>query len=308
MTNRLMEDRGRLGAYPVESSIAYDSPKWETLELDHSRFSIFLDRKDNQLRNPTVLIGHHDHGRSAFKVANRSFSYYDLKGVGYVVPDMFSKVSVGKIKPYKGGFGDQRTFGIFDEAEALTEIERITKWKSKGLKTVPYLLVLELHEIRVGVGYPISINIARNEGILNRTDRPVIAVRGWKIPYRLHDLLADDLTTQEYHGIVSFVKDGLFKEGLNFLSDVDYLVWLQDRLTDNLGILHDGGYIHGDLIPHNVTLDGSVIDFDQLKKATKEEIRREKASISKLFSRLEDKVESMTEESSSCPYPLPCTS
>ncbi len=289
MTDRLIKDRGLLNAYPVQSSVIYKSPIFEGLGLEDSIFSVFLDKKDNQSQDPTILIGHHDHGRSAFKVAQGSFSYYDLKGVGHVVPDLFSKISVGKIKPYNGGFGDQRTFGIFDKENALIEIERIAEWKNKGLKTVPYLLLLELQEIRLGVGYPLSVNTARNEGILNRGDKPVIAVRGWKTPYRLHDLLAKDLTFGEYCEIMDSVKKVLsYDDGS--VKEADYLSWLKENLTNSLRILHNNGYVHNDLIPHNVTLDGLILDFDQVKKATNEEIKREKISILKLFSRLEEKI------------------
>ena len=48
-------------------------------------------------------------------------------------------------------------------------------------------------------------------------------------------------------------------------SDDDYATWFAKKLGENLGRMHQRGYVHKNISEHNITLDCTIVDFDSAR-------------------------------------------
>lgn len=149
-------------------------------------------------------------------------------------------------------------FGLERKVDALHDMEVSNKLIEAGMHTAAYVAVIELSGIRTERGRVISIDDARErgripKGIVNLYNGetvdfdPVICLRAMRTPLRLSDITRED------------VENYAAERGM---CPKEYFKWWIGEFARNLAILHDTGMTHDNLIGHNVTLAGEIVDLN----------------------------------------------
>lgn len=185
----------------------------------------------------------------------------DLKGIGYVEEER-----VGKIEPRD----EESAWGILDLPSALYARDMTEAFCEKGIRTERYLAIIETNKIIGPDGEKISIKEAKKRGILPwKIEQPVIVLRAFDCKTRIRDLSVPDISPEEVRSLlqdaISIVfKKRVKKEELEEYYE-QYLKWFAKTLGRNIGRMHNNGWVHRFLNPHNITLTCAIVDLDGVK-------------------------------------------
>jgi len=181
----------------------------------------------------------------------------DLKGVGHIEFFEESKPTVEEIV-----FRNlKESYGILDYQEAVKVVKITEEVSQFGIRTERYISLIALKEIIDKDGNKISIEEAKKREMIDKTIRPVLAIRAFGIKNRIEEASKFE-KVEDARRLVSQ------ELGLNekeFTLD-NYLKWFAQTLGENLGKLHKNNWVHRGLSSHNITLDCRLVDFDTAEK------------------------------------------
>ncbi len=180
------------------------------------------------------------HSRSAVIVrmeirdtSGRVYKIIDAKGVGYIKGPPRIQPRYGATLPL--------TLGIFDAEDARLDVKMSELFLGYGMNVPRPIAVIDLHEIVGSDGKPMSVETAKEQGIVLEDLNPVIEIRAFTTRTRLQDVING--RRKDYEGMYTNEE-------------------LARNLGRNVGIMHSHGWKHGVMTPHNIALDGSIMDFD----------------------------------------------
>jgi len=211
----------------------------------------------------------------------RLYRDVDLKGVGFTgriwLYENENKIVVQEPEidtmdsNYPGG---SKTLGVLDRPYAENDIKMAEKFLKAGIRTYRPIALIRLQEIIDKNGDKISMGMAKSRGLVKRKDEPVVEVRAFGTRARTEDLqYADrDILIKDARSLVA---QEIGKNPDDF-SSKDYLGWFIETMAVSLARMHSKNWIHGYLTPHNITLDGRIIDLDSVETA-REVGKRKKA-------------------------------
>lgn len=188
-------------------------------------------------------------------IADRNGTVYhdlDLKGVGYVTnPKGRDYLSVYQIRPR----GDNDTWGTWRREKLEREIKITEDLICEGVRTYRIAIAIELKEIALPEGKTITVGQAKDLGMMNKDETPVIGLRVYRD--------RDRIRHKENDLVSSFTraKKIIEKELGSELTWEQYCLWFAQTLGQNLAKIHKSGYWHGWVSDHNVTRVCEIIDF-----------------------------------------------
>lgn len=175
----------------------------------------------------------------------------DVKGVGYIER---KTIEIPGERRRNGTFS-----GFLEKEWAEYDRDMSEKFISAGIRTVRTLAIIDLKEIIAG-GKKISLDKAREMGIIERDFQPAIQVRAFGTRARIQDLFFNprQLLLKD---AIKFVSQELGR-GDDPLSPEEYLKWFAETHGINVGLIHKNGLVHKGFHSHNVTLDCRTVDLD----------------------------------------------
>ncbi len=205
----------------------------------------------------------------------RLYRDIDLKGVGFNVNGAIVRrvdsSDVGNISTFSPFVG---TKGIADQELIRCDINFSEKFLKAGIRTHRVAALFDLKEIIDGAGNKISIAKAKEAGILDKKDEPVIEMRAYGVRSRVWDISEifyygyDEEDKRKAMKLLSDAKNMVAQE-LNIDSGQftydDYFSWLIKTTAINLARMHYNKWVSGYLTSHNITLDGRFIDLDSVE-------------------------------------------
>lgn len=270
-------DRERLATKEVDNEVVFvDTDINVPIDFQigkRSSLGLFLSSKPGTIsggENLSPVEVDADHGRSGvlgrFVFNDKNGNLYrdlEIKGLG--------ASTFGPQGPYVDVVEPslKRTEGVLDIRVATRDYNYSKLFSALGIRIVRSIAVLRLKEIVDGEGKNIDINSARKRNILKVKDEPAILVRAFGTRSRLAELgnlFSDkemDTGFQKLDDARKLVaqEKGVSSEGYTFCA---YLRSIIRYLGSSLRTMHDNGYVHGRLLPHNLTLDGRLVDFDSV--------------------------------------------
>jgi hypothetical protein len=143
-----------------------------------------------------------------------------------------------------------------------------------GIRTYRIASIIKLEELIDNKGERISIAEAKQRGILDGTDNPVIELRAFTTKMRILDALEKP----------AFLEDGMrmVAQELNKteINKDEYAHWFAKTLGEQVGRMHKSGYVH-DYIKGNITLDCHIIDNDGVGRKAEMNSREFKTGLEK---------------------------
>lgn len=167
--------------------------------------------------------------------------------------------------------------GLLDYPCALQEAEMAEELHQLGIKTARTLAIIKLNcLIEDNQARPVSWFTGR--GYIYPPRIPVVAVRAFTVKTRLADLNLNTLygTKSQTRPVPIQIADTIsliewqFGEFIDINDRASYLVWLAKTAGRQLGLLHRAGYCHHYLSSHNITADGTIVDYDSVERESRE--------------------------------------
>ncbi len=225
--------RTDLGVFLVNHSTGIKPPFYLEVEFSNHRVGIL----------PTV------------PVSDRQGNIYydsDLKGIGYVsAPKGKDKLRVFTIRKR----GENDTWGLWNLRKAYREVETTEHLQRQGIRTYRIGAIIKIDEVAFPNGDLLSVEEARERGIINDDEFPIIGLRHFRSKDRVRDDGQESLTK------LVRAKDRIEREIGNPLTWEDYIFWFATTIGVNLGKIHNEGYWHGWPSSHNLTLAAEIVDF-----------------------------------------------
>ncbi len=167
-------------------------------------------------------------------------------------------VPVGRRKNTRSG---SVSYGVADYKYVRHDIRLGKKLRSLGIRTYRPLAMIGLEEIIDENGNPITIDAAKEKGILSPDEKPVLELRAYGTKERIDDVMSpNDHIVEDAKLLVSQELGVKIGE----LTTMRYLFWFAETLGKNVGLLHAHHYSHNYLSPHNITLDARIVDLDSV--------------------------------------------
>ncbi len=260
-----------LPAIEVDNEVEWVNPEIEApfgiVEGKPTSLGMFYtsNPEGQKLHHLKIMPGHKRTGilgRVIFKDAQgRLYRDVDLKGVGYNLEGVAVNPTVSPDKTW----GIARSDYVANDKEMTEEFLRV------GIRTYRIIAVTKLKEIVVNKK-KISIEQAIKLGFIKEDDDPVVEIRAFGTRTRVGDIR--DYSQYLLDDAIEMVKQELNKKPDDKFGREEYFDWFLDTMAKNLAIMHNNGWIHGYLTPHNVTLDARIVDLDSVETA--EEITKER--------------------------------
>lgn len=217
------------------------------------------------------LLGLPEHNRVAYlpigltdKYGNK-YSAIGFKGGG--MPEISKKRDAYKNTTKNLGGGV--VLGLERKPDALHDMEVSNLLIERGMHTMAYVAVIGLDEIRTKSGELKSIRAAIRGGTIppkidycgeEQDFAPVVCLRAIRDPMRISDLTTKDIENYaSSHG----------------MSVKEYFKWWTREFATNLAILHDTGMTHSNIIYHNVTRAGELVDLNTVIKRDLIDVRED---------------------------------
>lgn len=192
----------------------------------------------------------------------------DLKGPGgfevvegnFQVAELYAETR--KETPYGEGI-----WGVMNRDFAEYDRDMSEMFVKMGLRTHRVLTIIKLKELIDPEGNKVSIKKAVERGYIKTTTKPVVEVRAFGVKSRISDLFVNNPHKEKLELILKDAREVVAKEfniGYESFSNKDYLTWLARTLGEQVAVLHNNGYSHGYLTPHNITLDCRIVDLDSV--------------------------------------------
>lgn len=185
---------------------------------------------------------------------------WDLKGVGYVSN---LKSDRGKLMVFplrrrpkeRGGSEINATWGTWRHEKAIREKEITEDLIKNGVRTYRIAAIIGLEEVAFPNGEVATVEEVKKRGLMFEDEIPVVGLRIYRIRDRIRHLETQSLP------LYTRAKDFLEQELGRTLSWDEYAFWFATTLGTNLAKIHQLGYWHGWLSPHNITLACEIVDF-----------------------------------------------
>ncbi len=196
----------------------------------------------------------------------------DLKGVGYIEPHSIyrekrNQTRVGKIeKRVNLAVGVEGSMGLTSIQDAEKNQERAELFFKNNIRAIRTIAIIELQEIVDENGEKISIKQAEKLGIIPENFIPCIEARAMVTKARIDDLDNDNWEILLQDAIKLFAQETQQKpENIN---KQEYIKWFAKTLGAQVARIHQLGFSHQYLTPHNITLDCRILDFDSVQQFT----------------------------------------
>ncbi|MBI1957132.1 MAG: hypothetical protein HYS44_01605 [Candidatus Niyogibacteria bacterium] len=205
----------------------------------------------------------------------RAYSEVSLKGSGLLAEEektsMPNKSLIAKqwhIKT-KAGEPTAEVRGLLDFDAAHHDAIHAEKFTRLGIETHRVLAIIVFEELNIG-SERVSVEECKEKGLLFNF-RPVVQVRVFRTNQRLHDIIQEENENSETrkNRILEIIRSLWSKESVYLKEQIlvpNYLVWLTQAVASHVGRMHKHRYLHRWLNPHNITLDGCLVDFDGVER------------------------------------------
>lgn len=225
------------------------------------------DPKGQSVKNIEVMREHNRSGilgKVIFKdKQGRLYRDVDLKGIGFVELDTTSEKMT--VRPPQT-IEKRQTRGIASMFYIRNDWKMTEEFLNAGIRTYRIIAITELKEIIDKFGNKISISTAKKERIIREDDKPVAEIRAFGTRTRIADLV--EISKQKRDALIEDAIKFVAEEvGINYksFSKQDYFNWFIETMATNLARMHHGGWVHGGLSDHNITLDARVVDLDSVE-------------------------------------------
>lgn len=177
------------------------------------------------------------------------------------------------------------TPGILNYNAAKKELEVSEEMLKLNIRASRVLSIIRLKQLFNEKGERITIEEAKEKGIIRKTDDPVVELRLMGTNARIQDLFVDHndyLQDKKRHDLL--LKDAITIVSQEFGFDIEkfdeekYMSWFAENLGKQIATMHKNGWVHTGLTDQNITLDGRLVDF-----ATAEHFSEEKPAIEKFI-------------------------
>lgn len=255
----------RLGAVRVANEVEWVNPDIN-LPLDLSSgtstdVAVMVIPQTSSLEKDTEVLGLYRHhrsvliGRSLF-TDKQGVTYRDIdsKGSGYVDLVWGSKELVGHGIDGED-FRGTRGKGLLELGSAHMDQAFGEIFSEAGIRVVRAIAVIKLKELVDADGHKISLEEARERGILEADFEPAIELRAFGTRARIGD------TANHLKDAMVLVAQELGVEPESFTAK-DYILWFAETLGEQMRKIHELGFTHGGLHHNNLTLDCRLVDFD----------------------------------------------
>lgn len=255
----------RLGAVRVANEVEWVNPDinlpFELSRGTSTEVAVMVIPQASSLEKDTEVLGLYRHHRSVL-IGRTSFTdkqgvtYRDAdsKGSGYVDLVWGSKQLVGH-----GIDGDDfrgtRGKGLLELGSAHMDQAFGEIFSEAGVRVARAIAVIKLEELVDADGHKISLEEARERGILDADFEPAIELRAFGTRARIAD------TANHVKDAMALVAQELGIDPEDF-SARDYLLWYAETLGEQMRKIHELGFTHGGLHQNNLTLDCRLVDFD----------------------------------------------
>jgi hypothetical protein len=223
------------------------------------------DREKNQTVSLEVLPEHRRSAiisRAYFKDnEGRLYRDIDIKGIGYIIRDSFGEMRVANILRS----GDM-VYGLENREDAEKDRDLSEKFVHAGIRSTRVIAIIQPHEIIIdseGKTISISINEAKERGLIPERYEPVLTVRAFGVKTRVNEQMDQSKKFFFLDDARRFVALELKRNEFSFK---DYMEWFAETLGNNIGLMHSNGWAHGHFWPDykrpsNVTLDCRIVDL-----------------------------------------------
>lgn len=245
------------------------------IEIEYKEFFKQIENEKGpywDFRHSASLLRQRGHGRNlCFNVTfsddkGNFYKYIDIKGIG--LPRNVTDIAgvsnslnlVDKIRPSETIRKAIRgMWGLLDYESAVKDWEQSIELMKGGVEIAPPVAIIKINELFLKNGERKTIEELKKEGVMPRKVTydneeydytPVLYLRAFTEAMRLEDATKEDFE--------KFAKEhGMTLE--------EYVDWWTGKVAKNLARMHMLGKIHNNLISHNLTMDGHIVDFDTVE-------------------------------------------
>lgn len=228
---------------------------------ESTRLGVFVVKPQAVSSGFMGLGVNHYHGRSAYlgsaEIADCQGNIYrdiDLKGIGYLKEERSDLAKGPQVAPIENR-NSEATNGLWRLEKAQREIRITEDLHSRGVRTYRIGALIGLEEIALPDGTILSIEEAKAKGMIHVEEQPVIGLRLYRFRERIEHMSSERMQ------IMNTARNRLEKELGTTIGWQEFLSWFSVTLGSNLAAIHNAGYWHGSLDPHNITLAAEIIDF-----------------------------------------------
>ncbi|MDP3793054.1 MAG: hypothetical protein Q8Q89_05000 [bacterium] len=286
---KLKESRETLPAVEVANEVSWVNNKMNlpfNLKVgEQSRLGMFLTPNPQDGENVFNLEISTSHTRSGIlgrvifsDKEGRLYRDVDLKGTGYIKNFGYWNPDKTRVGPVVGSYdevsgeysrfsGFKGTTGIANQELVRRDVNFSEKFLKAGIRTHRVIAVLDLKEIIDKDGKKVSVDEAKERGILSKEDEPVIEVRDFGVRSRVYDVIIvehKEIALKLLSDAKKMVAQELNTDPDKFTYD-DYFKWLVKTMATNVARMHYNKWVNGYLTEHNITLDGRIVDLDSVE-------------------------------------------
>lgn len=189
----------------------------------------------------------------------------DLKGVGGFLTNFYPKFEYRPtpVRPLEDNPNDR--YGILNLSNALYDRDFSEAFHKENIRTYRVITITELGEILDNEGKRVSIQEAKERGILPPTTIPVVEVRAFATRERISWLHNEDERARlALKDAKTLVAQELERNPESF-SDEEYFLWFSKTLGEQIARIKKQELYHGFLHSQNITLDCRIVDLDSVR-------------------------------------------
>ncbi len=287
-----LEEREKyaLPAEEVENTVLWVNPAFagtlpfELKEGEPTKLAAFLSPKEREGQR-VFYVSHNEakRGRSGLwqEVVFRDqggihYRDVDQKGVGCFEVDLrgwHSRASF-RVSRLSEALNPKRVRGFLNSELAFYDKDNSEKLLAHGIRTYRTVAIIGLEEIIDEAGEKISVEKARERGIIPEGFEPVIQVRAYpgtreRIPGVSRTETNKRTAKHALKDAKTLVAAELGKDPKEFSTE-DYLIWFAETLGKQVARLHQLNLVHKGLFPHDITLDCCLVDLDSMNTTSDE--------------------------------------
>jgi len=267
---KLGKNAETLPAVPVDNKVAWVNPHMKLpFKIEEGKptdlIAFFTSRpKEGEKIRHLEVAGIHKRsglvGRVVFQdTEGRLYRDIDQKGGGGT-EHVLAGVEDGRfrkefsVRKFAGERKGDSPYGLLAHVDHVTTDRDMAEvFLANDIRTYRVVAIVELEEIVIGDGDKVSVEKAREEGLLQPKDKPLIEVRAFGTKARVRE--AHDLLLLE--DAISLVSQEVGRK----LSPAEYMEWFSETLGTQIAKMHNLGYFHRSLNNLNVTLDCRIVDL-----------------------------------------------
>lgn len=158
------------------------------------------------------------------------------------------------------------SLGVGNMWDAVKDVELSERLIKAGVRAPRPVAVLKLKEVVIDTDKKVTVEEAKNKGVLAKNEEPAAYIRAFGVETRMNALNQIRHFT-DFDSMIQDAKNFLrYSKLLNSDDDQSYLQYLLGTQAKNVKIMHSLNLIHCNLERgQNFTLDGEMLDFDSLE-------------------------------------------